>query len=341
MSTDIRITIAAEDRFSPAFEALSAALSKASNAGEQTRDDLAGVGDGLARMAEQAQGAGEAAATFGEQVGAGVASALEAERAALEEGQAMREQAGEKFDSTLEAQSASLEAHYSRDLAIVAARSSAILAVHREFWERVVIGTRKAVADEDKEQRKRLNAFEEFYESLYALDRAQGSRQFRFFQSVAIVEATVATYQAVSKAFGSAAPPLSYVLAAAALARGLANVAIIRQQKPPAAHGGLEFVPAEQTYLLERGERVLSPRQNRELTDFLRDDRRGGGAGERWAGLAVQNLTIHVLENATAGEALLRMDPATLRQVVAERLIPALDELARLGIRPRFTEANV
>lgn len=41
-----------------------------------------------------------------------------------------------------------------------------------------------------------------------------------------------------------------------------------------AAHGGMDFVPTESTYFLQRGERVLSPRQNEDLTQALR----GGGA---------------------------------------------------------------
>jgi hypothetical protein len=39
------------------------------------------------------------------------------------------------------------------------------------------------------------------------------------------------------------------------------------------AHGGLSDVPAEQTYLLDKGERVLSPNQNTDLTEFLRGGR--------------------------------------------------------------------
>lgn len=35
------------------------------------------------------------------------------------------------------------------------------------------------------------------------------------------------------------------------------------------AHGGLDYVPSESTFLLDKGERVLSPRQNKDLTDFL------------------------------------------------------------------------
>jgi hypothetical protein len=36
-----------------------------------------------------------------------------------------------------------------------------------------------------------------------------------------------------------------------------------------AAHGGLDNVPSESTFLLQKGERVLSPNQNRDLTSFL------------------------------------------------------------------------
>ena len=35
------------------------------------------------------------------------------------------------------------------------------------------------------------------------------------------------------------------------------------------AHGGLDYVPKESTYLLDKGERVLSPRQNTDLTKFM------------------------------------------------------------------------
>lgn len=36
-----------------------------------------------------------------------------------------------------------------------------------------------------------------------------------------------------------------------------------------AAHGGLDNVPSEATYLLDKGERVLSPNQNSDLTEYL------------------------------------------------------------------------
>ena len=128
--------------------------------------------------------------------------------------------------------------------------------------------------------------------------------------------------------------PLNFLAAAAVTALGLANVQRIQQVS--VAHGGLASVPEDATFLLKQGERVVSPQQNRDLTDFLRAQPAAAGAGN----MTVQNLTVHVLENATTAQALLTMDRAELRRVVAERISPALDERARLGIRPRFVESN-
>lgn len=57
--------------------------------------------------------------------------------------------------------------------------------------------------------------------------------------------------------------------AAAATAAGTALAGI--------AHGGLDYVPAESTYLLQKGERVLSPKQNQDFTAFMSAGQ-GGGA---------------------------------------------------------------
>ena len=69
-------------------------------------------------------------------------------------------------------------------------------------------------------------------------------------------------------------PALGAAAAGTVIAAGgayAANVAGI-------AHGGLDNVPAERTYLLDKGERVVSPAQNRDLTSFLsRQNRPNGG----------------------------------------------------------------
>ena len=43
------------------------------------------------------------------------------------------------------------------------------------------------------------------------------------------------------------------------------------------AHGGLTNVPQESPYLLDKGERVLSPGQNKDFTDLLAGAKGGGG----------------------------------------------------------------
>lgn len=99
-----------------------------------------------------------------------------------------------------------------------------------------------------------------------------------------------------------------------------------------AAHGGLTNVPKESTYLLDEGERVLSPNQNRDLTNFMR----GGGGGS--GGVTIESLTVHVLENATSIDALLAMDERQIEELVAGPIYRAIDNLDAIGVRPRSQE---
>ncbi|WP_105243754.1 cell envelope integrity protein TolA [Psychrobacter sp. Marseille-P5312] len=61
--------------------------------------------------------------------------------------------------------------------------------------------------------------------------------------------------------------------AAAAAAIQVASAASIQGMSAPSvsgiAHGGLDYVPKESTYLLDEGERVLSPKQNKDFTRFM------------------------------------------------------------------------
>ena len=90
-----------------------------------------------------------------------------------------------------------------------------------------------------------------------------------------------------------------------------------------AAHGGMEDVPSEGTFLLNKGERVLSPQQNRDLTDFLE----AGASG----GVVVQQLNITIA--VPDSQALIGMDRNDWRNIVARNVIPALDALDRMGVR--------
>ena len=116
-----------------------------------------------------------------------------------------------------------------------------------------------------------LDGTKEFLSATSTLLAQSGQESTALYKAVAVTEATIAGILAVQKALASAPPPVNFAIAGMTAAITAANVAKISG----IAHGGLENVPAESTYLLQRGERVLSPEQNRDLTSALR----GGGMG--------------------------------------------------------------
>ena len=66
--------------------------------------------------------------------------------------------------------------------------------------------------------------------------------------------------------------------ASAILAFGYANAGIIAGQTIAGmAHDGIDNIPREGTWLLDGGERVLNPNQNKDLTNYLA---RGGSDGD-------------------------------------------------------------
>lgn len=80
------------------------------------------------------------------------------------------------------------------------------------------------------------------------------------------------TFNAIS-AIPLVGPYLAMPAAVAASALQVAQAAGISGMSAPSvagiAHGGLDYVPKESTYLLDQGERVLSPRQNKDLAAFM------------------------------------------------------------------------
>ena len=80
------------------------------------------------------------------------------------------------------------------------------------------------------------------------------------------------TFDAIS-AIPVVGPYLAMPAAIAASAIQVAQAAGIGGMAAPSvsgiAHGGLDYVPKESTYLLDKGERVLSPNQNSDLTKFM------------------------------------------------------------------------
>ena len=177
---------------------------------------------------------------------------------------------------------------------------------------------------------------------------SENKRMFKMNQSLAIADTVMSTYSSAQKVFEgfSSIPIIGSVLGAIAagivVAGGLARVSKIRSQKfeGGAAHGGLTNVPRESTFLLDEGERVLSPNQNADLTSFLDQqqtdedvaDEEGGAHGD------IYNVEVHILENATDVEALLSMDRDDIETLVEEKIVPAFNDLGRKGIKPDYLE---
>ena len=87
------------------------------------------------------------------------------------------------------------------------------------------------------------------------------------------------TFNAVS-AIPLVGPYLAMPMAIAASAMQIASAAGIQGMSAPSvsgvAHGGLDYVPKESTYLLDKGERVLSPNQNQDLNNFMKSGDKSG-----------------------------------------------------------------
>lgn len=133
----------------------------------------------------------------------------------------------------------------------------------------------RAVQEDLHRQLFQLQAAEQLFGSLYDLSAEFGGKQSRLtralfaFQKVAsIAQAGLAIKSGIAKA-ADEKWPMNLVAMASVVAQ---TGGIVSDMKAiNIAHGGLDSVPKESTYLLDQGERVVSPRQNKDLTEFLKD----------------------------------------------------------------------
>lgn len=89
-------------------------------------------------------------------------------------------------------------------------------------------------------------------------------------------EALIAGKKAVLDAYATGGP-FPFNLGAAALVA--ANTAIVmRDIMKGQAHDGMDSLPSTGTYMLERGERVVSSRANRDLTEYLAQNKNGSSS---------------------------------------------------------------
>jgi len=185
------------------------------------------------------------------------------------------------------------------------------------------------------------------YDNLHSLATLFGKKGAVLSSALAIFQTRNDTKAAAISAYKAMAgipvvgPALGAAAAAAAIAFGNSQVAAISGNLLGIAHDGMDYIPREGTYLLDRGEKVLSPRQNIDLTNFLDDEKtRNGGGGNRPtaidAGLDGEqgNITINieVLPNATNADAMLSMDKNDWEDIVIDQIMPAMAILKKQGM---------
>ena len=87
----------------------------------------------------------------------------------------------------------------------------------------------------------------------------------------AIAQATISTLVAANKA-REMGEPHGEIAASIVMGLGMANVGLIASQTIVGmAHSGIDYIPKEGTWLLDKGERVLDARTNSDLRNFLKN----------------------------------------------------------------------
>jgi hypothetical protein len=123
---------------------------------------------------------------------------------------------------------------------------------------------------------------------------------YKAFKTAEIIgdtaKAAIGAYSA-TVAIPYVGPVLAPIAAGVAIAFGAAQLALL--VSTPAAHGGLTEVPAEQTYLLQKGERVLSPNQNKDLNNYMKRTTNNNSSGGTVA-IGNVNVTVQAKEGETS-----------------------------------------
>lgn len=158
------------------------------------------------------------------------------------------------------------------------------------------------------------------YKTMFALSKA-----------FAIAQATLNLTSAISQAMAdpSALTPAQKFanMAAIAAAGGALVSSIASATLTGMAHDGISNVPQEGTWLLQKGERVLSPQQNADFTNFLRGGNYGAG------GTGGSNVTINqtLVMNGNGDKALTEMARQASRQGAEEGYNKVLSDFSSRG----------
>lgn len=159
-------------------------------------------------------------------------------------------------------------------------------AVEREaIWQ--AHNDRMAMIDEDyqtKTAQQNLyfgeqiaGSYADMFKSISGEQSAAYKAMFIAQKSFAISSAILSIKSGIAKAVDLPFP--ANLAAMATVAATTATLVSDIQSVAGVFHGGTDYVPKESSYLLDKGERVLSPRQNTDLTRYLNDRQSNNAKG--------------------------------------------------------------
>jgi len=145
-------------------------------------------------------------------------------------------------------------------------------------WRAATIGTFATVTGDAADMLKELGGESSaVYKVMFLASKAASIAQ-------AVINTELAAVRALAELGPIAGPPM------AATVRGLgyASVGIMSATAIAGmAHNGIDNIPKEGTWLLDGGERVLNPNQNRDLTKFLNDSQPSGSSTSGGASISI------------------------------------------------------
>ena len=157
--------------------------------------------------------------------------------------------------------SAAVEAAAQRTAEIKAAELEQIQLAHSPALLHEQQYQDQLTAEAAKRTQQRVQAVHTTFGTLSTLMASSSKKMFNTGKAASIASAIMSTHAAVVESFKNAGGfPWGIAPAAAMLAQGMMQVQNIKsQQFSGQAHSGLDNVPSEGTYLLQKGEMVLDP----------------------------------------------------------------------------------
>lgn len=105
-----------------------------------------------------------------------------------------------------------------------------------------------------------------------------------------VFSVAMSSYDSIAKAWASAAFPYNLpAVAMATMETGLLQAAVSAMSPVGMAHDGIDNIPKEGTWLLDGGERVLNPQQNKDLTNYLASQPQQNSSSNGMQGLTIIN----------------------------------------------------